>query len=418
MKPIIIFVKLIRESMNFAYQSIRVNKMRTFLSLFGITIGIFAIVSVFTVLDSLEKSVRQSLESLGDNVVYVQKWPWSMGTSYPWWKYMNRPQPSLEDLETLRSSSITAQSSALMLSYQSLVAYERNAAPKTPILAVTDSYEDIRSFEVESGRYFSAFDLSMGKRVTVLGNDIATELFVGLNPVGRSIKIGGYLVEVIGVLKKEGQQAVGDQSHDDLVVIPANFSKLMVDFRYAGPTIMVKAKDGIPSEELMDELRGILRASRKLKPIEDDDFSLNQVSTLREGIDNIFAVINIAGWIIGGFSILVGGFGIANIMFVSVKERTNIIGIQKALGAKNTFILVQFLYESVLLSIIGGAVGLLLIFIGSLVVNAVSEFTITLSLSNIILGISVSAIIGIISGFAPAWQASRLNPVEAINTKA
>lgn len=331
---------------------------------------------------------------------------------------MNRPQPSLEDLETLRSSSITAQSSALMLSYQSLVAYERNAAPKTPILAVTDSYEDIRSFEVESGRYFSAFDLSMGKRVTVLGNDIATELFVGLNPVGRSIKIGGYLVEVIGVLKKEGQQAVGDQSHDDLVVIPANFSKLMVDFRYAGPTIMVKAKDGIPSEELMDELRGILRASRKLKPIEDDDFSLNQVSTLREGIDNIFAVINIAGWIIGGFSILVGGFGIANIMFVSVKERTNIIGIQKALGAKNTFILVQFLYESVLLSIIGGAVGLLLIFIGSLVVNAVSEFTITLSLSNIILGISVSAIIGIISGFAPAWQASRLNPVEAINTKA
>ncbi|MDD2549380.1 MAG: ABC transporter permease [Bacteroidales bacterium] len=420
MKPIaniIIYVKLIRESMSFAYQSIKVNKMRTFLSLFGITIGIFAIVSVFTVLDSLEKSIRQSLDSLGDNVVYVQKWPWSMGGNYPWWKYMNRPQPSLDDLKIIRSNSITAQSSALQLSFRSLVEHERSSAPKTIILAVTDSYEDIRSFEIESGRYFSAFDLSMGRRVAVLGYDIATELFVDVNPVGKSIKIGGYLVEVIGVIKKEGTQFGGGESHDPLVVVPANFSKLMIDFRYAGPTIMVKAKDEIPSEELMDELRGILRAARKLKPIEDDDFALNQVSTLREGIDNIFVAINLAGWIIGGFSILVGGFGIANIMFVSVKERTNIIGIQKALGAKNTFILVQFLYESVLLSIIGGAIGLLLIFLGSLLVNSVSEFTITLSLSNIILGITISAVIGILSGFAPAWQASKLNPVEAINTK-
>src|SRR5690554_3197759 len=153
MKPIaniIIYVKLIRESMSFAYQSIKVNKMRTFLSLFGITIGIFAIVSVFTVLDSLEKSIRQSLDSLGDNVVYVQKWPWSMGGSYPWWKYMNRPQPSLDDLKIIRSNSITAQSSALQLSFRSLVEHERSSAPKTIILAVTDSYEDIRSFEIES----------------------------------------------------------------------------------------------------------------------------------------------------------------------------------------------------------------------------------------------------------------------------
>ena len=418
MKPIIIFVKLIRESMAFAYQSIVVNKMRTFLSLFGITIGIFAIVSVFTVLDSLEKSIRQSLESFGDNVVYVQKWPWTMDGNSPWWKYMNRPQPTLKELETIRSTSITAQSSALMLSYYSLVAFERNSAPRTVVLAVTDSYEDIRSFEVESGRYFSAFDLSMGKRVAILGNDIADKLFAGINPIGKSIKINGFLVEVIGVLEKEGQPMVGDSSHDEYVLVPVNFSKLMVDFRYVGPNLMVKAKDGIPPEELTDELRGILRASRRLKPIEDDNFSLNQVSNLRAGLDSIFAVINVAGWIIGGFSILVGGFGIANIMFVSVKERTNIIGIQKALGAKNTFILVQFLYESVLLSIVGGAVGLLLIFLGSIAVNNVSEFRIALSLSNIVLGITISAVIGIVSGFAPAWQASRLNPVEAINTKA
>jgi putative ABC transport system permease protein len=418
LKPFIIFVKLSRESMAFAFQSITVNKMRTFLSLFGITIGIFAIISVFTILDSLERNVRNSLESLGDNVVYVQKWPWSMGGEYPWWKYMNRPQPSLEDLATIRTSSTLAQATSFMVGFNSLISFERNSAPRTTVLAVTESYEEIRSFDVQEGRYFSPFDLNNGRRVTIIGNQLAQELFAGKNPIGQIIKLSGFNVEVIGVLKREGQSAIGDDSHDELAIIPASFARSIIDFRRVGPTIMVKAKQGIPAEELIDELRGIMRSSRRLKPIEDDDFALNQVSTLKDGIDNIFRMINMAGWIIGGFSILVGGFGIANIMFVSVKERTNIIGIQKALGAKNSFILVQFLYESVLLSLMGGAIGLIFIFIGTTLVSNLSEFTITLTADNIILGLMVSAIIGVVSGYAPAWKASRLSPVEAINTKA
>lgn len=418
LKPFIIFVKLSRESMAFAFQSITVNKMRTFLSLFGITIGIFAIISVFTILDSLERNVRNSLESLGDNVVYVQKWPWSMGGEYPWWKYMNRPQPSLEDLATIRTSSTLAQATSFMVNFNSLISFERNSAPRTTVLAVTESYEEIRSFDVQEGRYFSPFDLNNGRRVTIIGNQLAQELFAGKNPIGQTIKLSGFNVEVIGVLKREGQSAIGDDSHDELAIIPASFARSIIDFRRVGPTIMVKAKQGIPAEELIDELRGIMRSSRRLKPIEDDDFALNQVSTLKDGIDNIFKMINMAGWIIGGFSILVGGFGIANIMFVSVKERTNIIGIQKALGAKNSFILVQFLYESVLLSLMGGAIGLIFIFIGTTLVSNLSEFTITLTADNIILGLMVSAIIGVVSGYAPAWKASRLSPVEAINTKA
>lgn len=418
LKPFIIFVKLSRESMAFAFQSITVNKMRTFLSLFGITIGIFAIISVFTILDSLERNVRNSLESLGDNVVYVQKWPWSMGGEYPWWKYMNRPQPSLEDLATIRTSSTLAQATSFMVGFNSLISFERNSAPRTTVLAVTESYEEIRSFDVQEGRYFSPFDLNNGRRVTIIGNELAQELFAGKNPIGQIIKLSGFNVEVIGVLKREGQSAIGDDSHDELAIIPASFARSIIDFRRVGPTIMVKAKQGIPAEELIDELRGIMRSSRRLKPIEDDDFALNQVSTLKDGIDNIFKMINMAGWIIGGFSILVGGFGIANIMFVSVKERTNIIGIQKALGTKNSFILVQFLYESVLLSLMGGAIGLIFIFIGTTLVSNLSEFTITLTADNIILGLMVSAIIGVVSGYAPAWKASRLSPVEAINTKA
>ncbi len=418
LKPIIILVKVARESMAFAYQTIVANKVRTLLSLFGITIGIFAIISVFTILDSLEKNVRESVESLGDNVIYVQKWPWSMGGEYPWWKYMNRPQPSLEDLEEIRSRSQTAEASALMVSFRSLVAFNGSSAPNTTIMAVTDLYEEIRSFDIQDGRYFSPIETSTGRKVVILGNELAEELFLGVNPIGKNIKIGGHKAEVIGLLVKEGESAIGDESHDNLVLIPVSFAQSMIDLRRSNPTIMVKAKTDIPVIELQDELRGLLRTFRRLKPIEDDDFALNQVSTIKQGIDNIFSMINLAGWIIGGFSILVGGFGIANIMFVSVKERTNIIGIQKALGAKNHFILMQFLYESVLLSVLGGITGLVLIFVGTTIVTRVSEFTITLTLSNIILGLFVSAIIGIISGFAPAWKASKLSPVEAINTKA
>lgn len=417
LKPLIILIKLIRESISFAYQAISVNKMRTFLSLLGITIGIFAIISVFTVLDSLERNIRESVQSLGDNVVYVQKWPWSMSNNYPWWKYMNRPQPSLSDLKDIESKSMLAQATTFCAQFRKLVKYESNAAPSTSVLGLTSGYQEIRSFEVEKGRYFSHSDLVSGRSYSVLGAELATELFPYSEPVGKTIKIGGYRAEVIGVLKKEGKSAMGDESHDKMVLIPLEFAKLQIDLRRIGPWIMVQAKEGIATNDLIDELRGILRSSRRLKPMEEDDFALNQISVIKQGIDNIFKMIDLAGWIIGGFSIIVGGFGIANIMFVSVKERTNIIGIQKALGAKNIFIMFEYLFESVLLSILGGVIGLLMIFAGTLIVSSMGEFKITLTLSNILLGLIISGIIGIVSGFAPAWSASRLNPVEAINTK-
>ena len=200
-----------------------------------------------------------------------------------------------------------------------------------------------------------------------------------------------------------------------MVIVPVNYIKSIVNIRNIDPLIMVKAKEGIATDDLIDEIRGALRSIRRLKPKEEDNFALNQISLLSEGLNNIFGTINIAGWIIGGFSLLVGGFGIANIMFVSVRERTNLIGIQKALGAKNYFILLQFLYESVLLSIIGGSIGLLLIFILTTIVSATGSFNVSLSVSNIVLGLTISSVIGIISGFSPAFKASRLNPVEAIS---
>jgi putative ABC transport system permease protein len=179
---------------------------------------------------------------------------------------------------------------------------------------------------------------------------------------------------------------------------------------------MVKAKPGVSNEELTDELRGIMRSVRKLKPAAEDNFAINETSIISKGFDSIFAVISMVGWVIGGFSLLVGGFGIANIMFVSVKERTTIIGIKKSMGAKRSFILLEFLIESIFLSVMGGVIGLLIIFIGTLIASNAFSMPLVLTQKNIILGISISSIIGLVSGFIPAWIASRLDPVEAMRS--
>jgi putative ABC transport system permease protein len=413
-----IVTKILKESFLFAYNSVIVNKLRTFLSLLGITIGIFAIISVFTIVDSLEKNIRESIESLGNNVIYVQKWPWAMGGDYAWWKYMRRPVPNLNDFEEIKRRSIGAEAVAFTLSSGVNVKYGNNFASNTGMWAVSEDFEKIRSFDIEEGRYLTSYEISAGRSVVVIGNEIATQLFPGTDPVGKTIQIQNRKNTVIGVFKKEGKDNIGGGSLDNFVILPVNTVRAVIDIRSdrLNPMVMVKAKPNVTTDELIDELTGILRSVRRLKPAAEDNFALNQVSLISKGLDSIFVVINLAGWVIGGFSILVGGFGIANIMFVSVKERTNIIGIQKALGAKNYFILLQFLFESVLLALLGGILGLLLIFIGTTLISYTTEFNITLTMGNIMVGLFVSGIIGVISGFAPAHSASRLNPVEAINS--
>jgi len=207
-------------------------------------------------------------------------------------------------------------------------------------------------------------------------------------------------------------------SDDKNVLIPINFAKNIIDIQNENyqPTIIVRGKKGISEEQLQSELHQLMRSIRRLKPNQDDSFALNQSTILSNGLDQLFGVMDIGGAIIGGFSILVGGFGIANIMFVSVKERTNIIGIQKSLGAKNYFILLQFLIESITLCFIGGLIGLGVVFVGTLALKAAADVKIVLDMSNIIWGVGMSVSIGIISGIIPAYSASRLNPVEAIRS--
>jgi len=412
-----IFLYLLKESLIFALNSLILNKLRTFLSLLGITIGIFAIISVFTVIDALENSIRDSIAKLGSNTVYVQKWPWSMGGEYPWWKYLNRPVPKLgESSEIIKRSSL-AQTATFIVVTRKTVQFKDNYANDIQIFCAEHSYENIRNFEISNGRYFSLFESNSGKSRAIIGSKLADQLFGDADPIGKEIKIMGRHVMVVGVFAKEGTDMFG-MNMDENILLPINYAKSLLDLRKEnlGPQIWVRAKDGINSDELIDELTGIMRSIRRLRPAEDDNFALNQASLITQGFDSLFKIIDIAGIIIGGFSILVGGFGIANIMFVSVKEQTKLIGIQKALGAKNYFILLQFLYESIILALIGGLLGLILIFILTLIVSAAADMDFSMTAWNVSVGLFISISIGIISGIVPAYQAAKLNPVEAISS--
>jgi putative ABC transport system permease protein len=386
--------------------------------LLGITIGIFAIITVFTVVDSLEKNIRGSIESLGNKVVIVEKWPWAFGPNYPWWKYMLRPNAGINDLDAILKHAKTVDAATFKVDVRKTVQRYSSSIENAHICGVSSGYEGVSQFVIDNGRFFTQLESDNGKNVAVIGKTIQDGLFTpGENPVGKEIKIFGRKFTVVGVVKKEGESLLGD-SKDDQVMVPINFIRNIIDVRQENnqPRVAVKARPGISNEQMKDELTGILRAERRLAPGTEDNFALNETSVLSKGFDSLFDVIGTVGWIIGGFSILVGGFGIANIMFVSVKERTNLIGIQKSLGAKNYFILLQFLTEAVFLSILGGGLGLLFIWLVTLLAGDSFGMEITLTLANVVLGLTISFLIGVISGFVPAYGASQLDPVEAIRS--
>ncbi len=414
-----LFIRLFLESFRFAYNSLVVNPLRTFLSLLGITIGIFCIISVFTIIDSLERTIRNSMEKLGSNVVYIQKWPWAPPPGekdYPWWKYLNRPVPKLVELEEIKRRSNLAQNVVFFHSFNRTVQFGTNKAENVTILGGSSGLMDTWGLKIAAGRPLSDEELDGGNSLGMMGSELAAQLFPESSPVGRSIKIQGFSILIVGVFEKMGEDMFGT-SMDNRVLIPVKFAYRMVDPKMdAGQSIIVKGKNEIPAARMLEEIEGIMRSIRRIKPAEENDFALNEVSLISGQLDSIFIVLNLAGWIIGGFSILVGGFGIANIMFVSVKERTKIIGIQKAMGAKNRFIMLEFLFEATILSLIGGLIGLFIIYIGTYIAKVSFDFEFVLTAGNIATGLIISIGIGLIAGMVPARSASRLDPVEAMNS--
>ncbi|ATP55867.1 ABC transporter [Pedobacter ginsengisoli] len=412
-----IILKLIGESFRFAFDALRQNKLRTMLSLLGITIGIFAIIFVFSAADTFRSKLQASIDKLGSKTIFVQKWPWGGFGDYPWWKYVNRPEPSLRDYELLRDRLEHAEG----LSYEiwaneRTIKYRSNSVEGVGIRAASQDFNKTWTLDFQEGRYFTDNEGRAGSPVVLIGALVAEGLFNGQPAIGKSIIVMGRKLNVVGVFKKEGEDILG-MSQDKNIVMPLNFAKGIMDIesdRY-DPSITVRGYEHIALDEIESEIKGTMRSIRRLRPGVEDDFSLNKSTIASNQLDTMFGMVDLAGWVIGGFSILVGGFGIANIMFVSVKERTNIIGIQKSLGAKNYFIMLQFLFEAIALCLLGGLLGLLLVYLATLAASA-AGFEMILFMKNIMLGIGVSVIIGTISGFWPAYAASRLDPVEAIRS--
>jgi putative ABC transport system permease protein len=413
------FLRLIKESFVFAWQALVVNKLRTTLSLLGVTIGIFSIIFVLSVVDSMEADMKSSLDMIGSDILFVQKWP--MGPEegdkeFEWWKYMSRRQPSLKDMEKLDKRLDVHAAMAFQTSNEKAAEYKNNFLDPVFVTAVSYEYNQTITLKIEQGRYFTKQECDAGKNVAIIGSLVAEQLFGTEEPLGKDIKVGGLKCSVIGVLKKEGASLFGNGT-DQAVFLPIEYGIRLMDIDSQDGSIIVKAREGISNQELKDQVIATFREIRSIKPGRDRDFSIIESKMISGMVDSIVGVFNIAGMIIGVFAILVGAFSIANIMFVSVRERTNIIGIQKSLGAKNYFILFQFLFESIALCLIGGAIGLLLVFLLAQILTAAFDFEFILPLSRIVMGISISVIVGVISGFVPAWRASRLNPVDAIRSK-
>ncbi|MCU0397878.1 MAG: ABC transporter permease [Cyclobacteriaceae bacterium] len=412
----------ILESFRFAWNALKSNLLRTILSLLGVTVGIFAIIAVLTFVDSLEKNIKEGLSFIGSGVIYVQKMPWlpEGGGEYKWWEYFRRPAPSFAEYKFLKENLKHIEAMSIWSDrFNLIIKYESNSIGQIRVVGASEGYEQVYEIPVEKGRYLTLDELAAGRNSAVIGFEVAKALFTGgEEPLGKFIKIRNIKFLVVGVIKQEGQGFFGNTTNDFGIIIPYNAYRKWVPtgtgrWNEVQSTIALKGKEeDIGMIELENETRGLLRSKRGVRPTQKDNFALNRPEAIINVISGVFDVVGVAGWIIGGFSILVGGFGIANIMFVSVKERTPIIGLQKSVGAKNYFILFQFLFEAIFLCLIGGLTGLLLVYLITFI--PLGNLVVTLSIKNIVLGLGVSTAIGIVSGIIPAAVAARLDPVIAI----
>jgi putative ABC transport system permease protein len=410
------------ESFRFAWRALKSNLLRTILSLLGVTIGIFAIITVLTLVDSLEKNIKDSLNFLGTGVIYIEKWPFVADNNgeYHWWEFWRRPNASYQEYQFLQENLKNDNGiSIFAVRGNMVIKRNNNSIGQARLVGGALGYTTLFQLDLVQGRFPTPEEISSGKSIAIIGHEISNALFPnGEDAIGKPVKIKNLKYIVVGVIKKEGQSFMGTPSNDYAVIIPYNSFRRLYQtgtgmWNETTSRIGVKGfETDIGLVELENEVRGLLRVRRGLRPTEKDNFALNRPEAIANVISGVFDVVGVAGWIIGGFSILVGGFGIANIMFVSVKERTSIIGLQKSLGAKNYFVLFQFLFEAIFLSLIGGLAGLFLVYLITFI--PLGTLVVTLTIKNIVLGLGVSSAIGLISGIVPALMAARLDPVIAI----
>jgi putative ABC transport system permease protein len=410
-------LNILSSSFRLTMQELMVNKLRTALSLIGISFGIFCIIGVLATVNSLERNIQDEIKGLGTNTIYIDKWDYKGGPDYPFWKYVNRPLPKYAEIEFIKQRSQLASHIAFNVNNNGNVEYNNNVLQGVTYYGITEEQNLIQPITIQYGRYISTSEFVAGSSVVIMGFDNAEKLFIRADiAVGKEVILNGKKAKVIGVIKKEGQNLIG-WNYDQCIMLPYRFIRNIFDEKRSNGFIMAMAKEGVSAVAFKDELEGVMRSIRKLGPKADDDFSLNDVSGFSDQVSSVFVSINIGGWAIGLLSLVVGAFGIANIMFVTVKERTAMIGLKKAIGAKRRSIMMEFLLEAAIICIMGGLIGLLLVYILTVILSNVFNFPVFISGGILTLAISICITIGILAGIIPASIAARLDPVVAIRSK-
>lgn len=407
-------------SLKMAMQELWKNKLRTTLSLSGIAFGIFCIIGVLATVQSLERNIQNEIKSLGANTIYIDKWDYGAGSAgeYPFWKFINRPSPLYSEMSEIKKRTSLAKYTAFRIKTNANLEYRNNMLSNVNLNGISSDFNNIQPVDIVSGRNISLAEFETGSPAAVVGYNVAEKLFgdVNLAP-GQIIYCRGKSLLVSGVIKKQGRQIIGGWDFDNSILLPYMFARKIMNERRTDPIIMVQGQSGISSAALKDELAATMRSVHRLSPRQEDNFSLNDINDFSAAVSDIFSGVNLGGWAIAALSLIVGMFGVANIMFVSVRERTNQIGIKKAVGAKRRIIMTEFLMESAFLCIIGGLIGLVLVFLLSQILTQLLNFPVFVSAGYMALAIIICIITGILAGFFPALQAAKLDPVVAIRSK-
>ena len=415
-------VSIVWTSFKMSVQELTNNKLRSALSLLGVAFGIFCIIGVLAAVDSMERKLQSDVKAFGSNTIYVDKWEYAGGSDYPWWKFVSRPIMKYDEMEFIKQRSTLAANAAYFnQSTQVTLSAGNSQLSNVNVYAVSEDFNKIQSFNIGYGRYLSENEFQHGSPVVIIGYKNAELLFgTAEKAEGKFISMNGRHVQVIGVIEKQGSSLLGGFDYDQCLIMSYKYFASIWNVNDADqmqPSILVNSKPNVSTAALSDELRGIMRQVRKLSPTNEDNFSLNDVQQFSNQISSFFGSVDVGGWVIAGLSLIVGAFGVANIMFVTVRERTSQIGLKKAIGAKSKTILTEFLLESAFLCIMGGLFGLLLVYLLSLALSAVLPFPVVIAPHIILLAFSICVILGIVSGFIPARTAAKMNPVEAIRSK-
>ena len=409
-------LNILRNSLRLTVQELKINKLRTALSLTGVAFGIFCIIGVLATVNSLERNIQNEVKGLGSNTIYIDKWEYGGGPDKPFWKYQARPVVKYEEMNLIKERSQLAEDISFLIRSGGNLSYKDDIIENVSVYGIVESQNVIQPLSFDAGRYISSAEFNSGSAVGLIGYDNAEKLYgTAERALGKYFEIKGKRINIVGVIKKEGKNFIG-WDYDNCVMLPYKFCKQIIDAKYANPVLIAKGKKDVTTEAFSDELKGIMRQVRRLSPIQEDNFSLNSVEAFSKAITGLFTTVNIVGGLIGVISLIVGMFGIANIMFVTVKERTSMIGLKKAIGAKSSSILFEFLLEASILCLMGGAFGLFFVYVLTLILSGPLKFPVYVSMPLLISTVVICLVVGVLAGIFPASRAARMDPVVAIRS--